>query len=113
MQIKRMIKVLSAALLMSVCLSTQAQEAAPAADPNIARAQGMIADADKARKKAASVEGEWRDTGKMLKQAKAALKKGDHVKAMKLAAKAHKQGVLGQQQAMDQKALRMPSYLKY
>ncbi len=73
----------------------------------------MINDAEKARKKAASVEGEWRDTGKMIKKAQAALKKGDAVNAMKIAAQAHKQGVLGYQQAVAQKELRMPSYVKY
>lgn len=113
MNIKSTIKVLSMALLMGVCLSVQAEQSAATADPNIAKAQKMIDDADKARKKAAGVEGEWRDIGKMLKNAQAALKKGDHVAAMKLAAKAHKQGVLGYQQAMAQKELRMPSYLRY
>ncbi len=113
MQIKRFIRISGMALLMSVCLSSQAEQPAPAADPMIAKAQQMIDDADNARKKAGKVDGEWRDTGKMIKQAKAALKKGDHVTAMQLAATAHKQGVLGYQQAMEQKDLGMPSYLKY
>jgi len=113
MQIISTIKVTSAALLLGFCLSSQAEQAAPAANPQAAKAENMIAEADKARKKAGSVKGEWRDTGKIIKQAKAALKAGDTVKAMKLAAKAHKQGVLGYQQAMSQKDLQMPSYLKY
>jgi hypothetical protein len=86
---------------------------AKASSKKVALAQKMIEDADKARKKAASVEGEWRDTGKILKKAKAALKKGDTVTAKKLAAQAHKQGVLGYQQAMSQTELKLPSYLKY
>ena len=113
MQIKQIMKVAAAALLMSLCLSAQAEQSAATADPKIAKAQKMIDDAESARKKADKVEGEWRDTGKMIKQAQAALQKGDHVKAMKLAAKAHKQGVLGFQQAMEQKNLGTPSYLKY
>ncbi|MDJ0807056.1 MAG: SoxXA-binding protein [Gammaproteobacteria bacterium] len=114
MQIKSMLKIVSLALLLGFGLATQAEQtAAPAADPKIAKAQQMIDDADKARKKAASVESEWRDTGKMIKMAKEALKKGDSVKAMQLAAKAHKQGVLGYQQAMAQKDQGTPSYLKY
>ena len=73
----------------------------------------MINDAEMARKKAAKVEGEWRDVGKFIKQAKKALAKGDYVTAMKLAAKAHKQSVLGYRQAISQRELKMPSYLKY
>ncbi len=87
--------------------------AADAVDPNIAKAQQMIDKADEARKQAASVDGEWRDTAKMIEQAKASLAKGDAVDAMKIAAQAHKQGVLGYQQAVSQQQLRMPSYLKY
>ena len=113
MLVKTMMKVIGMTLLLSVCLATHAQEASPGVDPNIAKAQSMIDDADKARKKAASVDGEWRDTGMMIKEAQAALKQGDYVTAMKLAAQAHKQGVLGYQQAMSQKELHMPSYLKY
>lgn len=113
MQVKHTIKILSMALLVSVCFSTLADEATTAANSMTGKAQKMIDDADKARKKAASVEGEWRDTGKIIEQAQASLSKGEHVKAMKLAAQAHKQGVLGFQQAMVQKELRMPSYLKY
>jgi hypothetical protein len=73
----------------------------------------LIAAADDARKQAASVGGEWRDTGKMIKKAKALLEKGDFVAAAKLANKAAKQGHLGHEQAMSQKELKMPSYLHY
>ena len=47
----------------------------------------MIDQADVSRKKAASVSGEWRDTGKFIKKAKAALKDGKYEKAIKLAKK--------------------------
>lgn len=112
------IKSLLLAVLLGGCLTTaQADHHMKAnagmADPNQEKAQVMIDNAEKARKKAASVEGEWRDTGKKIKQAQAALKKGDTVNAMKLASQAHKQGVLGYQQATAQKELRMPNYVKY
>ncbi|MEA3303523.1 MAG: SoxXA-binding protein [Pseudomonadota bacterium] len=78
-----------------------------------AAAESAIAAAESARKKAASIDGEWRDTGKMIKKAQAALKKGDSAKAIKLAKKAEKQGKLGYEQAQSQQTLKMPSYLKY
>lgn len=57
----------------------------------------------KAEAKAAGKLGfEWRDTGKMIKEAEAALKAGDSAKALKLANKARMQGILGQRQAHDQ-----------
>ena len=71
-----------------------------------------IAAADKARKKAASVDSEWRDTGKILKKAKAALKKGDFKKAIKLANKAEHQGHAGYEQGYSQRELRMPAYFQ-
>jgi hypothetical protein len=77
------------------------------------KVKNLIAAADDARKQAASVGGEWRDTGKMIKKAKAMLEKGDFVAAAKLANQAAKQGHLGYEQAMSQKELKMPSYLHY
>jgi len=71
-----------------------------------------IEKAEKARKKAASVKGEWRDTGKIIKKAKAAAKKGDYGKAMHLANNAYRQGELGYQQALDQKNAGFPSYMR-
>jgi len=78
-----------------------------------AAAESAIAAAESARKKAASIDGEWRDTGKIIKKAKAALKAGDSAKAIKLAKKAENQGKLGYEQAQAQQTLKMPSYLKY
>ncbi len=74
----------------------------------------MIEEADAKRKKAASVNGEWRDTGKMLKGAKKALDAGDLKEAAKLAKKAGMQGELGHDQAVAQQGpFKAPSYLKY
>lgn len=72
-----------------------------------------VAAADESRKKAASVDGEWRDTGKMIKKAKALAKEGKFDKAVKLANFAERQGKYGYEQAVSQKELKMPSYLKY
>ncbi|MBD3670478.1 MAG: SoxXA-binding protein [Gammaproteobacteria bacterium] len=44
----------------------------------------------------------WRDAGKMIKKAEAALKEGDTAQAMKLAKKAEFQGKMAQIQAKEQ-----------
>ena len=76
-------------------------------------AEAAIAAAEKSRKNAASVDGEWRDTGKMIKKAKAAMKEGKFDKAIKIADFAKRQGQYGYEQAISQKTLKIPSYLKY
>lgn len=76
-------------------------------------AEAAIAAAETSRKNAASVEGEWRDTGKMIKKAEAAMKEGNFAKAVKLANSAKRQGKYGYEQAVAQKKLKIPSYLKY
>jgi len=58
--------------------------------------------ADAARKKAASMNYEWRDTGKMLKKAKEAAGKGDYATAEKIAKKAEMQGEMAVAQAKEQ-----------
>ena len=74
--------------------------------------KAAVEKADASRKKAASVGGEWRDTGKMIKKAKAAAEKGDYKKALKLANTAYRQGELGYKQAMSQKGVGFPAYMK-
>ncbi|MDD9885873.1 MAG: SoxXA-binding protein [Gammaproteobacteria bacterium] len=70
-------------------------------------------EAEKARQKADSIGGEWRDTAKFLKQAKAAADAGKLGDAMKLARKAKEEGELGYRQASSQKGnVQVPSYLK-
>ncbi len=71
-----------------------------------------IEKAEAATKKAASVKGEWRDTGKIIKKAKAAAEKGDYHNALKLANTAYRQGELGYQQAVGQKNAGFPPYLR-
>ena len=111
MRIKFILQFTIAALLIGTSLAPAL--AADAADPNVAKAQQMIDKAEAARKQADSVGGEWRDTAEMIETAKTELSKGQVVTAMKLAAEAHKQGVLGYQQAVSQRELKMPSYLHY
>ena len=82
------------------------------ADPKAAEAQKMIEAAEAAKKKAASVDSEWRDTGKMLKGAQAAFEAGDYDKAIKLARQAEVQGELGYRQGASQRELRIPSYIR-
>jgi len=57
-----------------------------------ASADDAIASAEKARKAAAEVGYEWRDTGKMIKKAKQLAAKGKSQEAIKLAKIAEQQG---------------------
>ncbi len=66
--------------------------------------------AQEARKMAQSVDGEWRDIGKILKHAKKAAKKGHFKKAIGLAHFAEFQGKMGYSQAMSQKGIGNPDY---
>lgn len=89
----------------------QAAAPAPAEKMDKARFDTVYAEAEAARKKAASVGMEWRDIGKFRKTAKKAAADGDYETAIKLAEKAKKQGELGYQQAMAQSEVRVPSVL--
>jgi len=66
-------------------------------------AKGAIAAAEHETSRAAKKFYEWRDTKKLIKKAKAALKKKDYDKAVKLANKAKKQSTLALQQYNEQK----------
>lgn len=97
--IKKIITV-GAIILLSACAEMQ-QTAEPqpvAKKPivtkNVAadKASAAIATAEKSRKAAAKVGYEWRDTAKIIKKAKAAVKKKNYKKAIKLANTAKKQG---------------------
>ena len=58
-----------------------------------------------ARKAAAEVGYEWRDTKKLLRQARKLAKKGEFEKAVALAIRAKRQGELGVMQAEEQEAV--------
>lgn len=74
--------------------------------------EAALATAKAEQKKAAAVDGEWRDIGKFLKQADAAAKKGDYATAMKLVDKATFQARMGQVQAKQEANVGNPDYLK-
>ena len=76
-----------------------------------ADAEAAIAAADEARKQAASVGGEWRDTGKMIKKATGLLDTKEYTKAISAANKAKKQGELGYEQAIAEKDAGLPDYM--
>ena len=65
-------------------------------------AEDAIADAKDAQKQANSVGGEWRDTGKMIKNAEKLLKEGKAEQAEMLAREAEAQSMLGYIQATSQ-----------
>jgi hypothetical protein len=75
-----------------------------AASAGNAEVEALIKQAEDAINKAASVDGEWRDAkDKYLKEAKAALSKGDVKAAMKFAETAKFEGEMGYNQAVAQK----------
>lgn len=70
-----------------------------------------IAAAESARKKAASVNGEWRDTAKFIKEAEDLAKAGDFAAAAALAEKARRQGEMGYEQALRERGATFPEYM--
>jgi len=74
-------------------------------------AEEAIAAAESARKKAASVGGEWRDTATLIKDAEDAVKTGEYGKALEIATKAKHQGELGYGQAMAEADADFPPYM--
>jgi hypothetical protein len=75
-------------------------------------AEAAIAAAEAARTKASSVGGEWRDVGKMIKEAQELANSGDFAGATKLANKAKRQGEMGYEQAIREQGATFPTYVK-
>jgi hypothetical protein len=75
-------------------------------------AEDAIAAAEAARKKASSVRGEWRDTGKLIKEAQELANSGDFAGAVALANRAKRQGEMGYEQAMREQGATFPTYVK-
>jgi hypothetical protein len=99
-------------LLLSGCAQQETKSsAAPAPSDPAAAYEMALADANAAQKKAASVGGEWRDTGELIKKAEAAAKAGDYAAAKALADKAAFQYKAGYEQARSQKNVGNPRYL--
>jgi type II secretory pathway pseudopilin PulG len=85
--------------------------AGTAAAADKAEAEAAIAAAKAAQKAAGAAGGEWRDTGKMIKDAEKAAAEGNFADAVKMASKAEAQGKLGKDQAMSQQGVGNPAYL--
>lgn len=102
MKFKNKIKQLSIVLLTASiavgCASQQKQETAPKAEKGPSASSIAIANAKAAMKKAKAVGYLWRDTGKFIKKAEKAAKKGDEGKAVKLANKARSQAEMAVKQ---------------
>ncbi len=93
---KKLLLVATAALLLNACAYTP--PGASASD-----AKTAISKAVQKTRQSAKVGYEWRDTGKIIKKAKVALKKGDIDTAIKLANKAGKQSENALKQYAEQK----------
>jgi hypothetical protein len=65
------------------------------------------------RRKAASVDGEWRDVGILIEKAEAAAAAGDYARAIDLAEQARFQAEMGYRQMEAQKAVKNPQFLYY
>ena len=65
--------------------------------------ESALAAAKLTQKKAASVDGEWRDTANIMKKSEEAATKGDFAKATRLANQAKIQGEMVYRQTIDQK----------
>ncbi len=87
-------------LVAAIALTLTACAAGPKHSANDAK--GAIAAAEHETKRAAKKLYEWRDTKKIIKKAKKALKAGDYDKAVKLAGKAKLQSTLALKQAAQQ-----------
>jgi hypothetical protein len=98
-------------LLMAAVLGISSGCAATGGSVDKAGASAAIEAAETERNKAASVDGEWRDVGEIIKQAKAAADEGDFANAEKLANKARSQSEMGYQQAIEQASVAKPGYL--
>lgn len=90
---------------VTACASSQPETTVKTEKPQAIPADVVqaIKDAQAAADKAASVEGEWRDTDTWIKQAKSAAKAGKYDKARELANKAKFEGDMGYKQAMEEK----------
>ncbi len=86
----------AAALLLGAC-------AAPGPTYTENDAMSAITAAEHETSRAKKVNYEWRDTGKIIKKAKAAVKKQDYATAVKLANKAKRQSTNALLQYEDQK----------
>ena len=99
MKIKQMARpffIIALVLGLAVGCASTPDESTDASQVTAAQA---ISAAKEENAKARKMGAEWRDTGKLIKKAEAAMKAGDEAKAIKLADKARFQAVTAQKQA--------------
>ena len=99
------------AFALSGCAQQSTKAEAPAASAEMAAYEAALAAANAQRKQAAAVGGEWRDTGKLIKQAEKSAAEGNFADAVKQAKKAEAQGKVGKEQALSQRGVGNPGYL--
>lgn len=87
---KKSLLTLFASTLVTVGCASQP----PAKQVTPGEVAAAISAAEHSAAQAAAVGAEWRDTGKLIKEAKATEKEQDYAKALKLANKADQQGQL-------------------
>jgi hypothetical protein len=104
MKMKRMLKGISVVTLSTGLLLGCTAGTTTKAGPSPAASQAITA-AVTTNNKAKAVGYEWRDTGKLIKKAKKAAKKGDNETAIKLAKKAETQAELAIKQAAYEKSI--------
>ena len=75
--------------------------------------QRMLKEAREWQRKAASVDGEWRDVQSLLEQAEQAAAKGDFRRAIELAESARFQSEMGYRQMRTQERVVNPPFLYY
>ncbi|HDP88765.1 MAG TPA: SoxXA-binding protein [Thioalkalivibrio sp.] len=95
-----MATVVLSAVLAAGCASTSNTQSS-ASEAEFTQA---IAAAETSRQQAASVGGEWRDTGKLIEAARKAASEGKYDEALSLAEQARLEGMMGYEQAMGQQA---------
>jgi len=94
-------KIIPFAIAAALSLGACASDGGTSATEADASSAIMAAEHEQSRANKAGYE--WRDTGKMIKKAKAAMKDGDFDKAIKLANKAKRQSTSALAQAEEQK----------
>ena len=98
---KHLVGIVLSALIVTGCASSGGGSAG-SSDAESAYMQAM-SEAKKSLNDAHKLNNVWRDSGKILKKADEAAKKGDFETATKLALKAKRQGELAIKQAVSQK----------
>jgi hypothetical protein len=98
---KKILLTVAFSLVLGACATTAPEPITPA--PTADMASSAIAAAQDARKKAASVGHEWRDTGALIDDAAKAAEAKEYAKAIELANQAERQGLAALDQYKAQK----------